>query len=58
MKVPPGGLSDNSKRWMMFQKESVNQVLKAAMAINSQVLSEMGIPEIYIDSLPKVIKKL
>lgn len=32
----------------------MNQVLKAAMAINAQVLSEMEIPENYIESLPKV----
>ncbi|MQL90790.1 hypothetical protein Taro_023382 [Colocasia esculenta] len=53
VKVPPNGLSDASKKWLQFQKESVNQVLKAAMAINAQVLSEMEIPENYIESLPK-----
>ncbi|XP_058114036.1 rho guanine nucleotide exchange factor 8-like [Magnolia sinica] len=53
VKVPPGGLSDVSRKWLQFQKESVNQVLKAAMAINAQVLSEMEIPEAYIESLPK-----
>ncbi|KAK9677103.1 hypothetical protein RND81_11G121400 [Saponaria officinalis] len=53
VKVPPEGLSDISKKWLHFQKDSVNQVLKAAMAINAQVLSEMEIPENYIDSLPK-----
>ncbi|KAF9615419.1 hypothetical protein IFM89_023080, partial [Coptis chinensis] len=52
-KVPPNGLSEVSRKWLQFQKESVNQVLKAAMAINAQVLSEMQIPESYIDSLPK-----
>ncbi|KAJ4957748.1 hypothetical protein NE237_024859 [Protea cynaroides] len=52
-KVPPNGLSDVSRKWLQFQKESVNQVLKAAMAINAQVLSEMAIPENYIESLPK-----
>ncbi|KAK9268635.1 hypothetical protein L1049_000392 [Liquidambar formosana] len=52
-KVPSNGLSDVSRKWLQFQKESVNQVLKAAMAINAQVLSEMEIPENYIDSLPK-----
>lgn len=51
--VPPNGLSDVSRKWLLFQKESVNQVLKAAMAINAQVLSEMAIPENYIESLPK-----
>ncbi|XP_062148669.1 rho guanine nucleotide exchange factor 8 isoform X2 [Alnus glutinosa] len=52
-KVPPNGLSDVSRKWLLFQKDSVNQVLKAAMAINAQVLSEMEIPESYIESLPK-----
>lgn len=52
-KVPPNGLSDISRKWLQFQKESVNQVLKAAMAINAQLLSEMDIPENYIESLPK-----
>lgn len=54
VKVPPNGLSDVTQRWLQFQKDSVNQVLKAAMAINAQVLSEMEIPENYIESLPKV----
>ncbi|XP_030541746.2 rho guanine nucleotide exchange factor 8-like [Rhodamnia argentea] len=53
VEVPPNGLSDGSRKWLLFQKESVNQVLKAAMAINAQVLSEMSIPEDYIESLPK-----
>lgn len=53
-KVPPNGLSEMTQRWLQSQKESVNQVLKAAMAINAQVLTEMEIPENYIDSLPKV----
>ncbi|KAM3359443.1 rop guanine nucleotide exchange factor 12-like [Capsicum galapagoense] len=52
-KVPPKGLSDVTRKWLQFQKDSVNQVLKAAMAINAQVLLEMEIPENYIDSLPK-----
>ncbi|KAK9281619.1 hypothetical protein L1049_004522 [Liquidambar formosana] len=52
-KVPPNGLSEVSKKWLQFQKDSVNQVLKAAMAINAQVLSEMEIPDNYIESLPK-----
>ena len=32
----------------------MNQILKAAMAINSNVLSEMEVPEIYLEALPKV----
>lgn len=53
-KVPPNGLSEVSRKWLQYQKDSVNQVLKAAMAINAQVLSEMEIPESYIEALPKV----
>ncbi|MED6204805.1 Rop guanine nucleotide exchange factor 12 [Stylosanthes scabra] len=52
-KVPPEGLSDNARRFLQYQKDCVNQVLKAAMAINAQVITEMEVPESYIDSLPK-----
>ncbi|KZV26082.1 rop guanine nucleotide exchange factor 12-like [Dorcoceras hygrometricum] len=52
-KVPEDGLSEVTRKWLQYQKDSVNQVLKAAMAINAQVLSEMEIPENYIESLPK-----
>ncbi|KAL0425043.1 UNVERIFIED_CONTAM: Rop guanine nucleotide exchange factor 12 [Sesamum radiatum] len=52
-KVPPNGLSEASRKWVQYQKDSVHQVLKAAMAINAQVLSEMEIPECYIEALPK-----
>ncbi|KAE8696081.1 Rop guanine nucleotide exchange factor 9 [Hibiscus syriacus] len=53
VKVPEKGLSDAARKNLQSQKESVTQVLKAAMSINAQVLSEMEIPENYIDSLPK-----
>ncbi|CAK8534006.1 unnamed protein product [Lathyrus sativus] len=53
VKVPPTGLSDIAIKRIQFQKDNVNQVLKAAMAINAQVLSEMEIPDNYIESLPK-----
>ncbi|WVZ13917.1 hypothetical protein V8G54_011483 [Vigna mungo] len=53
VKVHPTGLSDGAVKWLQFQKDNVNQVLKAAMAINAQILSEMAIPENYIESLPK-----
>ncbi|CAA6672886.1 unnamed protein product [Spirodela intermedia] len=45
----------NDDKWWLpaAKKDSVHQILKAAMAINSQVLSEMAIPDAYIDSLPK-----
>ncbi|GMI97733.1 ROP (rho of plants) guanine nucleotide exchange factor 8 [Hibiscus trionum] len=53
VKVPENGLSGTQRRWLQSQKESVNQVLKAAMSINAEVISEIEIPESYIDSLPK-----
>ncbi|KAL4290450.1 hypothetical protein GQ457_14G006170 [Hibiscus cannabinus] len=53
VKVPENGLSDAARKNLQSQKESMTQVLKAAMMINAQVLSEMEIPENYIDSLPK-----
>ncbi|KAL8232396.1 hypothetical protein R6Q57_002174 [Mikania cordata] len=52
-KVPPKGLSDVARNWLLFQKDSVNQVLKAAMAMNAHILTEMEIPESYIEGLPK-----
>ncbi|XP_024972532.1 rop guanine nucleotide exchange factor 12-like [Cynara cardunculus var. scolymus] len=52
-KVPPTGLSEVTRKWLQFQKDSVNQVLKAAMAMNAHILTEMEIPESYIDALPK-----
>ncbi|KAF8663769.1 hypothetical protein HU200_055095 [Digitaria exilis] len=53
VKVPPGGLPKPSRGWLLHQKELVNQVLKAAMAINANCLMEMHIPDTYIDTLPK-----
>ncbi|KAL5222472.1 hypothetical protein ABZP36_027185 [Zizania latifolia] len=53
VRVPPEGLSDASKKWIQHQKDLVGQVLKAAMAINADVLTEMEIPEQYMESLPK-----
>ncbi|CAI9285937.1 unnamed protein product [Lactuca saligna] len=53
VKVPAEGLSEESRKWMQYQKDCVNQVLKASMAINAQILGEMEIPENYIDTLPK-----
>ncbi|KAL8037590.1 hypothetical protein ABFX02_11G048600 [Erythranthe guttata] len=53
VKVPPNGLSEESRQFLQKQKESVNQVLKASMAINAHILSDMDIPESYIESLPK-----
>ncbi|XP_040377990.1 rop guanine nucleotide exchange factor 9 isoform X2 [Oryza brachyantha] len=53
VKVPAGGLSPASRGWLQHQKELVNQLLKAAMAINANCLMEMAIPESYLEALPK-----
>jgi len=45
VRVPPEGLSDQSRKWLQHQKDLVGQVLKAAMAINANVLAQMEIPE-------------
>ncbi|KAG8050382.1 hypothetical protein GUJ93_ZPchr0009g2426 [Zizania palustris] len=52
-RVPPKGLSDDARRKLQQARDCANQILKAAMAINSDVLSEMEIPEVYLESLPK-----
>ncbi|XP_002991769.2 rop guanine nucleotide exchange factor 7 [Selaginella moellendorffii] len=52
-KVPPSGLSDEAKKALLHQKESTSQIFKAAMAINSQILSEMEVPDAYLEALPK-----
>ncbi|XP_073389388.1 rop guanine nucleotide exchange factor 1 isoform X3 [Physcomitrium patens] len=52
-KVPVDGLSEEGRRKLHHQREAINQILKAAMAINGQVLSEMEVPDVYWDSLPK-----
>ncbi|KAL6011826.1 hypothetical protein ACLOJK_002292 [Asimina triloba] len=52
-RVPPKGLSDDSRKRLQHCRDCANQILKAAMAINSNVLAEMEIPDIYFESLPK-----
>jgi hypothetical protein len=54
-KVPPNGLSENSKKHLHNQRDATSQILKAAMAINAQTLLEMEAPSMYFDSLPKVL---
>ncbi|XP_076899640.1 rop guanine nucleotide exchange factor 3-like [Bidens hawaiensis] len=51
--VPAGGLSDTAKKHLKQKRDSANQIHKAAMAINSSILSDMSIPHSYITSLPK-----
>ncbi|XP_010553054.1 PREDICTED: rop guanine nucleotide exchange factor 7-like [Tarenaya hassleriana] len=52
-RVPPGGLKENSRKQLQHKRDCTNQILKAAMAINSVTLTDMEIPESYIESLPR-----
>ncbi|XP_072954761.1 rop guanine nucleotide exchange factor 7-like [Typha angustifolia] len=52
-RVPSGGLCEKNKKQLQHKRECANQILKAAMAINSNVLAEMEVPESYLESLPK-----
>ncbi|RVW97530.1 Rop guanine nucleotide exchange factor 5 [Vitis vinifera] len=55
-RVPPGGLSENSRKQLNHKRESANQILKAAMAINSNALAEMEVPESFFGSSSKGMK--
>lgn len=52
-KVPSNGLSDEARKRLQQCRDCANQILKAAMAINSSVLAEMEIPNAYLETLPK-----
>ncbi|KAL4277984.1 hypothetical protein GQ457_03G037780 [Hibiscus cannabinus] len=52
-RVPPSGLSEDSRKRLQQCRECTHQILKAAMAINNNVLAEMEIPIAYLKSLPK-----
>lgn len=52
--VPPCGLHEDSRKQLQHKRDSTNQILKAAMAINSITLAEMEVPHTYLESLPKV----
>lgn len=55
-RVPANGLQEATRKRLNYKRESANQILKAAMSINSVSLSEMEVPESYLESLPKVYK--
>uniref|UniRef100_A0A1J3C8V6 Rop guanine nucleotide exchange factor 1 n=1 Tax=Noccaea caerulescens TaxID=107243 RepID=A0A1J3C8V6_NOCCA len=52
-KVPPSGLSQETRKKLQQCRDFANQILKAALAINSGVLAEMEIPDPYLETLPK-----
>ncbi|KAL9998253.1 putative PRONE domain, Rop guanine nucleotide exchange factor [Helianthus debilis subsp. tardiflorus] len=53
--VPTGGLQQDTRKQLTHKRECANQILKAAMAINSVALAEMEVPESYFESLPKCL---
>lgn len=53
-RVPPGGLSENARKHLQNKRDSTNQILKAAMAINSITLADIDVPGSYLEALPKV----
>jgi len=53
-RVPPAGLSEDSRKQLNHSRECANQILKAAMAINNIALADMEVPDSYLEVLPKV----
>lgn len=52
-RVPLGGLHENTRKQLQHKRDCTNQILKAAMAINSITLADVEVPESYFESLPK-----
>ncbi|KAK9913650.1 hypothetical protein M0R45_037460 [Rubus argutus] len=52
-RVASDGLSESSRKQLQHTRECTNQILKAAMAINSLALADMDVPESYLETLPK-----
>ncbi|AQK39195.1 Rop guanine nucleotide exchange factor 7 [Zea mays] len=46
-------LHNKTRKQLQHKRDCANQILKAAMAINSNTLAEMEVAEPYLDSLPK-----
>ncbi|CAN1793409.1 Rop guanine nucleotide exchange factor 3 [Linum perenne] len=51
--VPSGGISEKSRKHLRDKRDCANQIHKAAMAINTSILTDMEIPDSYMDSLPR-----
>ncbi|GER34949.1 Rop guanine nucleotide exchange factor [Striga asiatica] len=52
-RVPVGGLPEATRKQLSNKREFANQILKAAMSINSIALAEMDVPDLYLETLPK-----
>lgn len=55
-RVPIAGLSEDARKQLQYRRDCTNQILKAAMAINSISLADMHVPELYLEALPKNAK--
>ncbi|CAI5501793.1 unnamed protein product, partial [Closterium sp. Naga37s-1] len=53
-RVPVCGLSEALRKHLEHQMEKAAQIVKLAMAINTQALEDMAVPAAYTDNLPKV----
>ncbi|KAL9228922.1 hypothetical protein vseg_004450 [Gypsophila vaccaria] len=54
--IPSGGVSEKARKHLRHQRDCASQIHKAAMAINSNILNEMEVPESYVAGLPKTGK--
>ncbi|CAH8349992.1 unnamed protein product [Eruca vesicaria subsp. sativa] len=52
-RLAPNGLTEDARTELNHKKDCATQILKAAMAINSVSLTEMDVPESYLETLPK-----
>ncbi|KAI3516982.1 hypothetical protein L1887_16181 [Cichorium endivia] len=55
-KVPAKGLSENTVKKLQHCRECSNQIFKTAASINNNVLSQMEVPNVYLETLPKSAK--
>ncbi|CAI9116995.1 OLC1v1018300C1 [Oldenlandia corymbosa var. corymbosa] len=55
-RVPKNGLSRKGRKHLEQCWKCTNHVYGAALAINNAVLSEMEVPQVYLDNLPKRVK--
>ncbi|KFK24989.1 hypothetical protein AALP_AA8G052100 [Arabis alpina] len=52
-RLAPNGLTEDARTELNHKRECATQILKAVMAINSIALTEMDVPESYLETLPK-----
>ncbi|CAN8257066.1 unnamed protein product [Cochlearia groenlandica] len=52
-RLAPNGLTEDARTELNHKRDCATQILKAAMAINSVSLTEMEVPESYLETLPK-----